>query len=324
MAHSFRNNDSDNHGKNHYRGKHLRDQNPALAEAMSAVPVQQATAIPQEELWGSLMNLWNGVLGDYRFYGIEASLRMYHPRKKEKEPYPMLFVTYVANNHEIGDILFDALQEGRGEFSISLNDLRRRPDHVEWWAPTEDLLRGKRALAYFLHGKQMIIDVATKWWQTKEEADALEREKQKREKVEDLRISSIRKGLRNDFVLVTEDNSTQFIRYTPWLRFYLLDEETGEAIYLKTDGPKIYVEEADPGHPLVNINPVGLFINRAALKQSEDATLYADMDEKELAKRAYILRQYVRSHPLVAKAVAKTLESKKVEEPVATEEQKAA
>lgn len=306
----FRNKDDDNNGRKTrkpQRGE--RGQNFALGEALATIVIPQPVQT-EEELKSTLFDLFDGVLGEYRFYGMTSELRMFTPRDTSKPAYPMLFIEHMARDHILIDVVGHAMNEH--EFGISLDDLRYHPDDVEWWAPTEAAYHAKRAFAYYLHGKEIFIEVAKKWWGEKRKREAMEASANK---VNALRAETTKQQLRSCFEALTKQNAIQIVRYVPGKFFGIEDEQTGEALYVSTDSTKIYVEEIDPGHPLVSINPIGLFVNRAALRNPVDPDIYTDMADTDLAKRAYTLRCYLRSHPLIAEALkpAKAAQAMKVE-----------
>jgi hypothetical protein len=303
-----RDNDTGNFSKNThkahkpYRGdKHRNDQNPVMAQAFLATQ-PEAVQISTETVKEALVCLFNGVERKYRFYGITSELRMFQPRNTEKPAYPMLFIEHVVGDHEVGDLLHRAMFQAT--LGLALADLRKHPDDVSWWATTEVGFHAKKALAYYLHSKQCFIEVATEYDRKENEKRARKQLEDASNKVEALRIAGIRRQLRTQFEPLTEVNAIELVRYVPGKRFSIFDKDTGTAVYVSTDVQKIYVEEVDPGHPLENINPVGLFINRAALRNiDEDGTPYEAMDEQEIAKKAYTLRSQLRNHPLIATAL---------------------
>jgi hypothetical protein len=269
----------------------------------SGIQVLEKVIITQSDdyIRAEMKDLFNGVLRGYRFFGFEGELKIFTPCDIKKAPYPMFFVEFVTHNHEISKELAAASKEGM--LGITLSDLRQRPDTVKWWAPSEASWIAKQAFAFFLHGKEIVRDAAIIWWQEEEERKIECNRKQSLEKVNSLRNEVTRHRLHQEFPALTAENIKKFIRYTPEQKFGIVDEATGEALYVETDVNRIYVVEIDPGHPLVSISPVGLFINRAALRNSENGTPYMGMADAELAKRAYILRNYLRTHSVISKEV---------------------
>jgi len=136
--------------------------------------------------------------------------------------------------------------------------------------------------------------VARQWWEEKMEKD---RREQTGNRIDELREQAIRHQLMMDFPPLTTENAIQLVRYVPGKRFSIFDEK-GAVIFVSTDAQKIYVERIDPGHPLANMNPVGFYVNRAALRNMEDAP-----GDNDLGRRAYELRCYLRNHPLIVEAL---------------------
>ncbi len=283
-------------------------ENSQVAEALaSAMSVPTKPKQPEQNLQKDLTDFFNGVDRQYSMFGIDAKIQMYHPKQEGKKPYLMVFVQDFVRNHAIGEEL-NALLGNRSESAIvSLEDLRKHPDVVEWWAPNETAYNAKAALAYFFHGQKEFIHAAKFWWseQGKKQAEAEEnaRKERSKSKIETLRIDAIKRQLRIDFQPLNSENALKFTRYTPGMKIAIFDEG-GNALYVSTDVQKIYVENIDPEHPLAKLEVVGVFINRAALKsKDEDPAHYADMEDGNVAKKAYLLREYLRNHPLIAEAL---------------------
>lgn len=262
---------------------------------MSNKQVKPDVTTTTEELKNNLFDLFDGVEKDYHFFGITGRLETFRPRNTEKDPYLMFMITgFSSKDADIRNVVASAM--GYRGFGISLEDLRKHPDVVRWFGPTEEVREGKMALAYFLHGKETFIEVARKWWTEEEEQT---RKEKAGNTIQKLRESAIRKQLLLDFPPMTEETAIQLVRYVPGKRFSIFDKKTGTAIYLSTDVKKIYVENIDEGHPLGETNPLGFFINRAALRNQED-DIPGDTD---LGQRAYKVRCYLRAHPLIVEAL---------------------